>query len=110
MRPPTRTTRSNNNPGAVDLPTPRRSPADVAAEKAKSKKTAAANAKKKHERVAQVARVEEEIRTAQKEAAHSSGQGPKKQVKRTFPRETPASDPAEEVCSPLPLPITLKYL
>lgn len=99
MRPPARLTRSNNNPGTVDLPKTRRSPADVSAEKKKSKKTAAANAKKRNERVAQVARVEEEIRVAQNEAAQSSGQGQKKQVKRTFPRETPARDPAEEVSS-----------
>lgn len=99
MRPPARLTRSNNNPGTVDLPKTRRSPADVSAEKKKSKKTAAANAKKRNERVAQVARVEEEIRVAQNEAAQSSGQGQKKRVKRTFPRETPARDPAEEVSS-----------
>ena len=108
MRPPARTTRSNNNPGIVDLPKSRRSSADVATEKLKSKKIATANAKKKREQAAQVARVEEEIRTAQKEAAHSSGQGPKKRVKRTFSRETPASDLTDEVSSPLPL-IALKY-
>jgi len=104
MRPPARTTRSNNNPGVVDLPKPRRSSADIAAERSKSKKTIAADAKKKREQAAQVARVEEEIRIAQREAAHSSGQGLKKRAKRTFPRETPASDLAEEVSSESPLP------
>ena len=86
MHPPARTTRSNNNPGVVDLPKPRRSSSDVAADKAESKKIAVANAKKKRERVAQVAQVENEIRIAQKEAAHPSGRGQKKRVKKTFSR------------------------
>jgi len=70
MRPPARMTRTNNNPGVVDLPKSRRSSADVAAERSKSKKTAAADAKKKREQAAQVARVEEEIRIA-----HTGGKG-----------------------------------
>ena len=111
MRPPARTTRSNNNPGVVDLPKSRRSSADVTAERSKNKKATAADAKKKREQAAQVARVEEEIRIAQREAVHSSGQGSKKQAKRTFPHETPASgDLAEEVSSESPLPlIASKY-
>lgn len=95
MHPPTRTTRSSKNPGIVDLPKPRRSPADVAADKAESKKIAAANAKKKRDRAAQVAQLESEIRIAQKEAAHSSGRGQKKRVKKTFSRP----DLVEEVSS-----------
>jgi hypothetical protein len=94
---PIRTTRSTNNPGVIDLPKPRRSSADVAAGKLKGKETAAVNAKKKRERVAQVARVEGEIRNAQKEAANFSGRGQKGRVKKTFPREMPMSNPAEEV-------------
>jgi len=110
MHPPVRTTRSSNNPGVIDLPRSRRSSANVAAEKLEGKKTAAANAKKKQERAAQVARVEDEIRMAQKEAVHSLGEGSKKRVKKTFPRETPARDSAEEVSASPLLPITLKYL
>ena len=97
MQPPIRTTRSTSNPGVVDLPKSRRSSANVAADKLKKKESAAANAKKKRERVAEVARVEGEIRTAQKEATHSLGRGQKGRAKKTFPRETPAMDPAEEV-------------
>ena len=95
MHPSVRTTRSNNNPGVVDLPKPRRLPSDVAADKAESKKIAAANARKKRERMAQVAQVESEIRVAQKEAAHPSGRGQKKRVKKTFSRP----DLVEEVSS-----------
>ena len=84
MHPPVRTTRSSKNPGVVDLPKPRHSPSDVAADKAESRKITAANAKKKHERAAQVAQVESKIRIAQKEVAHPSGQGQKKRVKKTF--------------------------
>ena len=91
MYPPTRNTRSSNNPGLVDLPKPRRSPTDVAADKAEAKKTAAAKAKKMRERAAQVARVENEIRSAQKEAAYASG-SQKKRVKRTFSREEIVED------------------
>ena len=91
MYPPARSTRSNNNPGVVDLPKSRRSPTDVAADKAESKKIAAANAKKVRERAAQVAWVENEIRTAQKEAAYASG-SQKKRVKRTFSREDIVED------------------
>ena len=86
MHPPVRTTRSSKNPGVVDLPKPRCSPSDVAADKAESKKIAAANAEKKCERAAQVAQVESEMRIAQKEVAHPSGRGQKKRVKKTFSR------------------------
>ena len=84
MHPPARKTRSTSNPGVVDLPRVRRSPADVAADKAESKRIAEASAKKKRERAAQVARVENEIRAAQKEAAYPSGRGQNKRVKKTF--------------------------
>ena len=91
MYPPARSTRSNNNPGVVNLPKSRRSPADVAADKAESKKIAAANAKKMRKQAAQVARVENKIRTAQKEAAYASG-SQKKRVKKTFSREDIVED------------------
>ena len=100
MIPETRLTRSTNNPGIVDLPKSRRSSSEVAAEKLKKKQTAAAKAKNKREREAQIARVEREIKIAQNEATQSSG-GRKGRVKRTFPRETPMSDTdvAKEVSS-----------
>jgi hypothetical protein len=87
MLPPARNTRSRNNPGVVDLPKPRRSPADVATDKAESKRIAAANAKKVRERAARVARLENEIRTAQREAASPSGGSQKSRVKRTVSRQ-----------------------
>ena len=77
MQPSSRKTRSHTSPGVVDLPKSRRSSADVAADKAESKKIALANAKKMRERAAQVARVENEIRNAQKEAAY-----PQEEVRR----------------------------
>ena len=92
MYPPVRNTRSSQSPGVIDLPKARRSPADVAADKAEGKRIAAADAKKKRERAAQVARIENEIRTAQKEAAYPSGGGQKKRVKKTFSREEIVED------------------
>ena len=89
MQPPSRTTRSTNNPGAVDLPKARRSPTEVAAEKAKKKETATANAKKKHEQAAHLARVEQEIKTAQKEAVRVRGQ---RRLKKTPSQETPVEE------------------
>ena len=100
MRPPPRTTRLTNNPGTVDVPKTRRSPTEVAAEKTKKKETAITNAKKKSERMAQLARVEQEIKIAQKEAVRARGQG---QIKRTFSRET-LVDPVDEV------PLSSPYL
>jgi hypothetical protein len=97
-----RTTRTTNNPGLIDLPRPRRSPAEVAAEKQKKQKTAAAKASKKQEREAQVARVEQQIKIAQKEGQRSLGRvGSNGQVKKTFLRETSTSndDTAKEVSS-----------
>ena len=87
MHPPACKTRSTNNPGVVDLPKPRRSPADVTADKAEAKRIAAASAKKKLERAAQVAQVENEIRTAQKEAAYPPGRGQNKRFKKSFSRQ-----------------------
>ena len=87
MLPPARNTRSRNNPGVVDLPKPRRSPADVATDKAESKRIATANAKKVREQAAQVARLKNEIRTAQWEAASPSRGSQKSRVKRTFSRQ-----------------------
>ena len=86
MQPPSRTTRSTNNPGAVDLPKACRSPAEAAAEKAKKKETAIANTKKKQEQVARLVRVEQEIKIAQKEPVQTRVQG---RVKKTFSQETP---------------------
>lgn len=87
-----RKNRTTNNPGTVDLPNPRRSSSDVATEKLKKKEIAVAKANKKREQEARVARVEKEIKTAQKEAVVLSGRG---RVKKTFPRETQV-DAAEE--------------
>lgn len=92
MHLPVRTTWSNCSPGVVDLPKSCRSPADVAADKAEGKKVTAANAKKMRKRAVEVTRVENEIRTAQKEAAHPSGGGQKKRVKKTFSREEVVED------------------
>ena len=92
MYPPVRNTRSNQSPGVIDLPKAHRSPAVVAADKAEGKRITATDAKKKHERVAQVARIENEIRTVQKEAAYPSGGGQKKRVKKTFSREEIVED------------------
>ena len=75
MQPPTRTTRSTNNPGAVDVPKACRSSTEVAAEKAKKKETAMGKVKKRNEQAAQMARVEEQIKIAQKEAVWAHGQG-----------------------------------
>lgn len=83
MRPPSRKTRTTDNPGAVDLPKSRRKSSEVAVEKEKKKEKAAASAIKKCEQAARVARVEREIEVAQMEA------GPSKKasrVKRAFPR------------------------
>ena len=92
MYPPARKTRSSNNTGVVDLPKSRRSPADVAADKAEGKRVAAANAKKTRERAAQVARLENEIRTAQQEAAYPSGGSQKRRVKRSFSHQDIVED------------------
>jgi hypothetical protein len=92
MQPSPRKTRSHTSPGVVDLPKSRRSPTDVAADKAESKKIALANAKKMRERAAQVARVENEIRTAQKEAAYPPGGSQKRRVKKTFSRQDIVED------------------
>lgn len=98
-----RKNRTTNNPGIVDLPNPRRSSSEVAAEKAKKKDIAAAKANKKREQEARVARVEQEIKTAQKEAK-LPGRGQKGRVKKTFRRETPESDGVQEVSSPYHIP------
>ena len=78
-----RKNRTTNNPGLVDLPNPRRPSSDVAAEKAKKKESAVARANRKHEREAEVARVEAQIKIAQKEA-RPSGRGLNR-IKMTFP-------------------------
>jgi len=96
MQPPSRTTRSTNNPGAVDLPKARKSSAEVTAKKTKEKEAAIANAKKKQEKAAQLARVEHEIKIAQKESVRTRGQG---RVKKMSSRETPVN-PVEGVPSP----------
>lgn len=103
MRPPPRASRSTNNPGVVDLAKSRRSPAEVAAEKEKKRETAAASAKKKQEQAARVARLEKEIRVAQKEKASSSKQVSR--AKRIFPR----GDPVDDQVSYVPL-VTLFLL
>ena len=93
MHPPPRKTRTTNTPGLVDLPKSRRRTADVTAEKQKKNEIAAAKAKAKEAKLAQVARVEKEIRVAQKETAPTFGQvGKRGQAKRTFERETPANE------------------
>lgn len=97
-----RKNRTTNNPGIVDLPNPRRSSSEVAAEKAKKKDIAAAKANKKREQEAQVTRVEQEIKIAQKEAKLPGRQ--KGRVKKTFRRETPESDGVQEVSSPYHIP------
>ena len=92
MHPPPRKTRTTNTPGLVDLPKSRRRTADVTAEKQKKKEIAAAKAKAKEAKLAQVARVEKEIRVAQEETTPTFGQAGKRgQAKRTFERETPAN-------------------
>ena len=70
-----RKNRTTNNPGTVDLPNPCRSSSEVATEKLKKKEIAVAKANKKHEQEAWVARVEKEIKMAQKEAVVLSGRG-----------------------------------
>jgi len=54
--------------------------------------------KKRNEQAAQMARVEQQIKIAQKEAVWARGQG---RVKKTFSHETPA-DSVEEVPSSSP--------
>jgi len=101
MHPPLRGNRTTNNPGLIDLPNPRRVPAEVAAEKQKKKETADAKARAKSVKLARVARVEKEIRIAQKEAARGSGQVRKQgRVKKVFQRETPADEVDEVSSSP----------
>jgi hypothetical protein len=91
MHPPARVTRSTNNPGVADLPKARRSPSEVAAEKEKKRETAAASAKRKQEQAARVARLESEIRVAQKEKLRKPREV--NRVKRTFPRGNPVASP-----------------
>lgn len=107
MHPPPRGTRTTNNPGLVDLPNSRRAPAEVAAEKQKKKQTAEAKARAKVAKLAQVARVEKEIRIAQKEATQGSQQlGKQGRVKKVFQRETPV-DKDDGVSSSASLPSDL---
>jgi hypothetical protein len=88
MQPPHRKNRSTNNPGLVDLPKVRKTPAEVATEKQKKKDVAATKAKEKEARLAQVARVEREVRIAQQEGGQGSRLvGRKARVKKTFERE-----------------------
>ena len=94
MQPPSRTTRTTNNPGAVDLPKSRKSSSKIIAEKDRKRDAAVANAKKKRERTEQVARVEREIKVAQKEG-RSSGRVSK--VKKTFPRSASFEERAKTV-------------
>jgi len=94
-----RKNRTTNNPGLVDLPNPRRSSSDVAAEKQKKQETAAAKAKGKEAQVARVARLEKEIKVAQQEAAQSSRQvGRRGRAKKTFECDAPLNE-VEEVSS-----------
>ena len=95
MQPPSQSTQTTNNPGVVDLPKSRRSSSEVAADKLKKKQTAEASAKKKQEQVARVARVEREIRVAQKEGTLSSR--PVSRLKKTFSRDTSVDGQAREV-------------
>jgi len=96
MRPPSRKNRTTNNPGLIDLPQTRRSSADLVAERQKKKEIADAKAKVKNAKLEQVARVEKEIKVAQKEAGQVGNRG---RVKKTFERETPAKE-ANTVRSP----------
>ena len=84
-----------NNPGVVDLPKSHRSSSEVTADKLKKKQTAEASAKKKREQVARVARVEREIRVAQKEGALSSR--PVSQLKKTFSHDASMDGQVREV-------------
>lgn len=95
MKLETRRTRTTNNPGIVDLPKSRRSPAEVATEKMKKKEVIAAKAQKRSEKAARVARVEKEMKLAQKEAAQSSRM--RSRVEKTFAREMPQINAAAEV-------------
>ena len=97
MQPLSRLTRTTNNLGVVDLPKSRRSSSEVAADKLKKRQTAEASAKKKQEQVARVARVEREIRVAQKEGALSSR--PVSPLKKTFSRDASVDGQAREVSS-----------
>jgi len=91
MHPPTRQMRMTNAPGLVDLPKPHKSTADVTTEKKKKEEAAVAKAKVKDAKVVWVARVEKEIRIAQREAMQMQGQvGKVGQTKKTFKRENPA--------------------
>lgn len=75
-----RKNRTTDHPGLVDLPAKRRSSSAVAADKSKKKEIAAAKAKQKDAQVARVARLEQEIRLAQREAevVQSSGRAGKR--------------------------------
>ena len=102
MRPPPRETRTTNAPGLVDLPKPRKSTADVTAEKKKKEEAAVAKAKVKDAKVARVARVEKEIRVAQREAMQMQGQVGRGRTKKTFERENPAKESEKVSSSGLP--------
>jgi len=93
-----RKNRTTDKPGIIDLPNPRRSSSEVVAEKLKKKETTTAKANKKREQEARVARVEKEIKIAQRET-QLLGRGQKGRVKKTFPRETPENDGVEQVSS-----------
>lgn len=101
MRPPARASRSTNNPGAVDAAKSRRSASEVTADKEKKRDAAVASAKKKQEGAARVARLEKEIRVAQKEKASSSKQVSR--AKRIFPRRDPTDDEVSHAFSQLPV-------
>ena len=112
MCPPTRQTRTTNAPGLVNLPKPRKSTADVTTEK-KKEEAAVAKAKVKDAKVVRVARVEKEIRIAQREAMQMQGQvGKVGRTKKTFELENPAKG-SEKVSSsglpPEPLPHSSPY-
>src|ERR1700679_2127444 len=76
MQRPARLTRSKVGPGLIDRPTPRRSSAVVAQEKAEKQKAADSRAEESQHRAAQVSEVEREVRKAQAEA-HAVGDGGK---------------------------------
>ena len=95
MKPETRASRTTSTPGVVDLPRSRRPASQVTVENSKKKELAASKAQKKREREEQVAMVEREIKTAQKEAAQPLSRGSR--VKKTFPRQVSMSYAAEEV-------------
>ena len=85
MQPPVRNNRSTNHPGLVDLPRPRKTTTEVAAKKQTKMDAAATKAKAREAKVAQVARVEREIRLAQQEGAQGLGLvGRRGRVKKTF--------------------------